>query len=245
MKKVHIVWVTGVLCFILWPRPVFSKPVLRSPLPSSVQEITIPNTHIAAQGGQGMVLRGNAPLRSEIKQLKKYGVTDILIFKSQTSNEVDQEIAWLKAAGYSRQQIHHIPFLWKNMGPFRQTCEQTISALRLLSEAYRTPKKSIFFHCTVGEDRTGFLAGLFRMLAEKWDTQRPFKEELCGRGYEAGDARKPKEVVDEVRKSLTPAYLKMAVLISSGAITMDDLDDSVCATEPIVDATTIPQFHCP
>ena len=245
MKKPDMFKLISVLCLIfLCSQPAFSA-VLRSPLPSDVVGIHIPNTHVAAQGGLGTVLRGSAPLKNEIKQLKDYGVTDILIFKNQTRHEVDQEISWLKAAGYSSGQIHHIPFLWKNIGPFKQTCGQTISALRLLSKAYKTPKKAIFFHCTVGEDRTGFLAGLFRMLAEKWDTEKAFKEELCKNGYEAGNSRKPPDVITEVRAGLTPAYFKMASLISSGVLTLDNLNTSVCASEPMLDTNAVNQLRCP
>ena len=245
MKKPDMLKLTGVLCLMfLCSRPVFSA-VLRSNLPSDVAGIRIPNTHIAARGGAGRVLRGSAPLKNEIKQLKDYGITDILIFKNQTTDEVDREISQLKAAGYSSGQIHHIPFLWKGLGPFRQTCRQTISALRLLSAAYKTPRKAIFFHCTVGEDRTGFLAGLFRMLAEKWDTKKAFKEELCQNGYEAGDSGKPPNVVTAVRAELTPVYFKMALLISSGALTLDNLDNSVCASEPMLDTKAVEQLHCP
>lgn len=245
MKKPDTFKLTGALCLVFLCSQAVSSAVLRSTFPSDVPGISIPNTHIAAQGGLGTVLRGSAPLKDEIKQLKDYGVTDVLIFKNQTKKEVDQEISFLKAAGYSSGQIHHIPFLWKNLGPFQQTCEQTVGALRLLSEAYKTPQKTIFFHCTVGEDRTGFLAGLFRMLAEKWDINKAFKEELCKNGYEAGNTRKEPEVSAKIRAGLTPVYLKMAVLISSGALTLDNLDSSVCATEPIADTNTLDQLRCP
>ena len=235
----------GVLCVILLCSQAAFCAVLRSPLPSDVPGITIPNTHIAAQGGLGKVLRGGAPLRHEIRQLKDYGITDIIIFKNQTRDEVDKEILWLSTAGYSAAQIHHIPFLWKNMGTFRQSCEQTVSALRILREAYITPRKAVFFHCTVGEDRTGYLAGLFRMLAEKWTMQKAFKQELCKNGYEAGDTRKPADIVTEVRAGLTPLYLKMAALISSGVLTIDDLNYSVCESEPAADTKAAGQLRCP
>jgi hypothetical protein len=217
---------------------------LRSPLPSDVPGITIPNAHLVGQGGPGLVLRGNAPRREEIQQLKTYGITDILIFKKQTSSEVVQEIESLQKAGYAPERIRQIPFLWKDFGSFQETCEMTVQGLRVLSEIRDTPRRGVFFHCTVGEDRTGYLAGLFRMLAEGWDTDRAFRQELCGRGYEAGDPGKAPEVVAKIRAGLTPAYLKMAYLISNGLITRENLDASACGQEPVIDAKILAKFQC-
>ena len=217
---------------------------LRSSLPSDVPGITIPNAHIVAKGVYGTVMRGQAPSREEVRQLKDYGITDLLIFKNQTNKEVDQEIAWLAAAGYSADRVTAVPFLWKDLGPFKQTCEQTIGALNVLLKAYNTPGRAVFFHCTVGEDRTGYLAGLFRMLVSGWDTDRSFSQELCKNGYEAGDPKKQDKVVQLIRAELTPAYLKMASLISGGVLTSSRLDVSVCGSEPQLAPETAAKYKC-
>lgn len=217
---------------------------LRSPLPSDVPGITIPNAHVVAKGVYGAVLRGNAPAKEEIQQLKDYGVTDVLIFKNQTGGEVDQEAAWLAAAGYPADQVTMIPFPWKDLGPFKQTCELTVTGLQRLMKIYNSPKRTIFFHCTVGEDRTGYLAGLFRMLVSGWNTDKAFRQELCKNGYEAGDPGKQDKVVQLIRAGLTPAYLKMASLISSGALTSARLDHSVCGSEPQVAPETVRKYKC-
>jgi len=217
---------------------------LRSPLPSDVPGITIPNTHLVAKGVYGAALRGNAPAQEEVRQLKDYGITDVLIFKTQTSTEVDQEKAWLTAAGYPAERIYQVPFPWKDLGPFKQTCEQTISALQVLINIYNTPGRAVFFHCTVGEDRTGYLAGLFRMLVSGWNTDQAFRAELCKNGYEAGDPNKEDKIVQIIRAELTPAYLKMAYLISTGTLTSTRLDAGVCNAEPQVLPATLAKYKC-
>jgi len=243
MKKTDLPGLVSALCLVCFcPGPASCE--LRSPLPSDVPGITIPNAHTLGGNHLGLVLRGNAPRKEEIQQLKTYGITDILIFKNQTSSEVVQEVQMLLAAGYPAERIRQIPFLWKDLGPFRKTCEMTVQGLRFLSEVRDTPRRGVFFHCTVGEDRTGFLAGLFRMVTDGWDTEKSFREELCDRGYEAGDPRKAPAVVNAVRAGLTPAYLKMAYLISHGILTRENLNGSVCAQEPVIDAQTLAKFQC-
>jgi hypothetical protein len=202
-----------------------------------VPGIDIPNTHELGRGA-GAVLRGSAPTSEVyIGQLKTFGVTDVLIFKNPASakkDEVADEVQRLKEAGYADARVRNIPFKWTGLGPFQQTCEQTVDALSYLRDVYDTPKRAVFFHCTVGEDRTGYLAGLFRMLVDGWPVEQAFQQEMCRNGYEAGDPHKPAQVVNQIRAELTPAYLRMAFLISNGMLTAKRLDKSACSAEPMI-----------
>lgn len=113
--------------------------------------ISIPNSHQVAQN----IYRGNAPRNEEdIQALKKLGIETIYIFKNQTNTEVDDEIAKLLAAGYSNESILQDDFLWHDFKSHAQACKMVIKGLKLLSEL-RSEGKNVFFHCTVGEDRTG------------------------------------------------------------------------------------------
>ncbi|MCX5785922.1 MAG: tyrosine-protein phosphatase [Elusimicrobia bacterium] len=218
--------------------------VIRSSLPSEVPGINIPNVHVVSTGPSGAILRGNAPLPEEISQLKNYGVTDVLIFK-ESDADVKREKAGLAAAGYYFPgRLHQVEFPWKDMGPFKLNCEKTIEALNELLTISGIPRRTIFFHCTVGEDRTGYLAGLYRMLAEGWDKDKAFDQEMCGNGYEAGDPQKPESVVKAIRAGLTPMYLRMAELISSGALTLNKIDSSVCNTEPKLPPGADEKYKC-
>jgi len=204
-----------------------SQVVLAIP-PSTIPKVDIRNAHIVAEG-QGRVFRGSEPIGKE-KQLVRLGVTDVLIFKNQTKAEVDTEKKNLKALGFSDQQIHHIPFEWKRNANEKLQCERLIKALSILVDVYQTEDRAVFFHCTVGEDRTGLLAGLFEQLIEKDKSQAQiFQTQMCERGYEAGDENKPQNVVSEIRAGLTPLYLKVSSLIRSGEISLQRLDARVCS----------------
>ncbi len=200
-----------------------------SPFPSTVEGVDIPNAHEIGP----KVIRGMAPRKSkDIEDLIRVGVEDILVFKNQTGKEVDKELRMLEELGFPEERVYHIPFRWKDMESFRTSCVQTIEGLRIMRDASRGGR-GVFFHCTSGEDRTGYLAALYRMLAEGGDAQELFRGEMCENGYGRGNPNKPwGAVVSPLRKELTPLYLKMAHLIWRGALTMDSLDASVCGAEP-------------
>jgi hypothetical protein len=152
----------------------------------------------------------------------------------------------LQRAGLNPRRIYSIPFRWRQLGSFQETCTQVVQALSLIDQAYSTPGRTLYFHCTVGEDRTGLLAGLTRMLEERWSARKSFETEMCENGYEAGDGQKPAQVVDAIRAELTPLFLEMAELIRNGALAPGRLDPSVCAREPEINAKTLAtKFECP
>lgn len=202
---------------------------LVSPYSSTVPGISIKNTHRVANA-EGEVLRGMSPV-GKTDELIRHGVTDVLIFKNEIKDEVKREIAELQENGITPDRIHVIPFRWKDLESYPTACEQIIEGLKLLETAYRTPERSMFFHCTVGEDRTGMLAGLFRMVEQGWNARKAFEQEMCAYGYEAGDAKKPWKVVSAIRAELTPVFLVLATLIEDGVIAPGQLDASVCAHE--------------
>ena len=201
-----------------------------SSLPSTVPGMTIGNAHVVLNGA-GHVLRGSAPT-GKVAELTRHGITNVIVFKNQTGHEVDAEIAELRAAGYRAAQITSIPFKWKDLPSFRVACGQIVDALAVLDSAYRTRGAAAFFHCTVGEDRTGLLAGLFRLLEKGGDAKRIFASELCKRGYEKGNPNKPAMVVNAIRAGLTPLYLKMSRLILGGRIKAGALSKAACARDP-------------
>ncbi len=212
--------------------PRADESALVSPFASTVEGLNIPNAHVVGRR-DGEVIRGMAP-KSKIPELVAHGVTDIVIFKDELKGDVSAEIALLKQNGYTPDRIHAIPFRWRDIPGFRGACEQMIDALQILETAYRTPGRSAFFHCTVGEDRTGMLAALFKMIEmpeEGWSTRKAFDDEMCMHGYEAGNPQKPEFVVDIIRREMTPIFLKLATLVDTGTIAAGKLDRSVCAQD--------------
>lgn len=216
-----------------------------SSLPSSIPGITIGNSHVVLRGnGKGTLVRGSAPT-GKVAELTKLRVTDVVIFKNATGQEVVTELAQLRQAGYRAASISHIPFAWKDLPPFRTSCGQVVDALATLDRVYHTPGRTAFFHCTVGEDRTGLLAGLVRLLETGETVAQVFQRELCARGYEAGNPHKPPMVVNQVRAGLTPLFLKMATLIKAGKLKPGALSKTVCARDPGMGSLNPASFLCP
>lgn len=233
MSKFRPLLMTFPLIAIFFSNLCFAT--LRSPFAPTMEGVNIPNSHSVTNdpGEQAYIYRGMAPIESSsIRELKDFGIRRVLIFKNQVRNEVAREIRDLKRNGFSPKDIYSIPFKWKNFKSFRSPCEHTIEALKLLKKAY-DDEESIFFHCTVGEDRTGYLAGIFRYLMDPdQDLDQLFQEELCERGYGAGDPLKPRRVYSAVRRYLTPLFLKMIFKVDAGYIDLDHLDYRACNYDP-------------
>ncbi len=206
---------------------------LSSPFESSVEGINIPNTHLV--GTSGNLFRGMAPRNeTEMSQLFSADIGAVLVFKNPTGNgsDVADEMAALVAGGLAQSRVVNIPFKWKDLGGFEEPCKQTIQGLKFIKTNLAANRKT-FFHCTVGEDRTGTLAALYRLMTEPdltpdaaWDS------EMCERGYGAGNPNKPSFVLGKLEEGLKPLYRKLAYLIEKGALTEANLDENVCSSDP-------------
>lgn len=207
-----------------------------SPIRPTIDGVRLANTHevISDQSGPE-VIRSQAPKTdTDYKQLKALGLTDVLIFKKENKNEVSEEIAEWQNLGISGTHIKSIPMGYANFSDFRTPCQQTIDALKFISSARSKPKGRVLFHCTMGEDRTGYLAGVIALL-QGGEPMSVFKEEMCQNGYSAGDPRKPRNVCGQIDRDLTPIYLKMAYFIKKGALSWKKMDPSICGKDPATD----------
>lgn len=202
---------------------------LSSPFDSTVPGIGINNTH--AVGGNAKLLRGMAPHSTEdFDQLFAAGVGAVLVFKNQTGTGTDvaDEMATFVSRGIPQSRVVNIPFKWKELGSFQEVCGQTVAALKFIKS---NASRKTFFHCTVGEDRTGLLAAVQRLLTEPaLDGVAAWDGEMCERGYGAGNPLKPAFVKGQLEDGLKPFYRKMAYLAKTGRLS--SLSDSVCATDP-------------
>ncbi len=204
---------------------------LSSPYTSSVSGLTIPNAHIVTEHSRSFVIRGQAPGVSGIDQLLSMGVERVLIFKNDTKGEVQKEIVELKRKGLSDQDILHISMPWKEARDFQSLCEMTLESMKFLEESVRT-RRSVFFHCTMGEDRTGYLSGLWSLWSgEIKDVNQAFREEMCAKGYEAGNLNKPHFVASAVRETLTPTFVKMVQLLGEARMKGLKLNQIRCPKE--------------
>lgn len=204
---------------------------LSSPFRSTVDGIDVPNTHLV--GSSGNLYRGMAPRSDEeLQQLIDAGIGAVLVFKNQTGNGTDvaDEIAKLGTLGIPASRAKNIPFAWKDLPNYEDPCTQTVEALKFIETNLSAGKKT-FFHCTVGEDRTGVLAAMHRLLTEQGlDAGAAWDNEMCERGYGAGNPLKPSFVKGKLEDGLKPLYRKLAYLAKKGAL--DALDPNVCANDP-------------
>jgi len=185
-----------------------------SNMPATYKETGIPNSHLVTKN----IIRGMAPRNEiDIDKLLSLGVSEFLIFKIDTNGEVQKEIDLLLQKGVPKKNISQYDFPWKDITDFRAICEMTMDALKKIENAEKNNHK-MYFHCTVGEDRTGYLAGLYRIYSEKKSVDEIFMKELCDKGYEAGNPKKGMNVVAKIRESLTPSFLTMAKLIQKGGL---------------------------
>lgn len=179
---------------------------------AEVPGLTIPNSFQVDR--EGNIFRGREP-RKLVSELAPIGITDVLIFKNEIKDEVQKEILALKEAGITS---YHIPFAWKDYPSMKEACEQVVEAISIIKKVKQKNGK-IFFHCTAGEDRTGMLAGLYRMIEENQTAEYVFKNEMCPRGYSNGNKNKPWMVTGAIQKELTPLYLALAEKINNGKLT--------------------------
>lgn len=230
--------------------------VLYSPFPSQIADetgITIPNARFV--NGNKKVLRSMRPWTEDsnvpgimsvdsnlVDQIINANVTDLVIFKTQEPDRDDiaiQKDAFI-AKGFTEAQITAIPFPWKGFTDFKEVCKMSLQALRKLKEIKddTTGERKVLFHCTVGEDRTGYLAALFSLLEAGNLRNTPekvkeiFQQEACRGGYEGGNANKPRAVKVSIQEALTPLFTKMAFKIQRGYLTWDKLNDSQCDIDP-------------
>lgn len=204
-----------------------------SPFPSTVTGITIPNTHQLSEN----LYRGMAP-NEKIHELVNLGISDILIFKIQTSTEVDEEIKEISTHNITYNNhssrpisVFHIDFPWHDFSSYQFACEKTIDALRLIRSISESNNRKLFFHCTQGEDQTGYLAALWRMLKFKWNTTKSFYLEMCGHGYESSNPLKPNFVIQELRSDLTPLFSYISMLIEQNYISLGNLNKDFCTDQ--------------
>lgn len=221
---------------------LFISVAARASFESTVPGITIANTHLL---DAPHVLRGSQPL-AKVAELRDYRVTDVLIFKNPTkgpqnesteptdlacapekrANEIIAERCELKAQGIRSE---HIPFRWKELASNEVACRQLIAGLSWIAQV-RARGGVAFFHCTVGEDRTGMLAGLWRMLDDGYTRERAWREEMCPNGYADGNRIKPAAVATAIHGELTPLFYAIARKIKQGKLSLANLDPEVCGS---------------
>jgi hypothetical protein len=108
-----------------------------------------------------------------------------------------------------------------------EACEQTVEALNIMHEV-KANGGMVFIHCTAGEDRTGMLSGLYRMMEEGVSSEEVFRSEMCDRGYSDGNQKKPSFVTSAIQKELTPLFIALSEKVESGSWKLGKLSKKSC-----------------
>mgnify|MGYP001276616596 CR=1 FL=1 len=148
------------------------------------------------------------------KEIHRLGVESVIILSTHKEDKHRQEIKALKNLGIS--DVAHIVFPWKDAEQDQSLCESALATVKLLAQK----QNKTLLHCTAGEDRSGLIAGLYRVLIEKQDPSMVFNKEMCERGFANANASKPKAVAEKVKNYLLPLYFYLA--------SKQSLDKSVC-----------------
>jgi hypothetical protein len=229
-------WPAELTCSQRTPKGLINGQLV-SPFSSSIDGVGIFNAHLVAEDPSGAKLfRGMKPFRpSDFEDLESLNIGAVLIFKKPTaSTEVPKEITALGLIGVIDTNIVNVQFPFKDFTEFAEPCRMTIRSLKQL-RTWTSAGTNAFLHCTVGEDRTGYLAGLYRLLTDSTaEVETIFETELCERGYSSGNPQKPNAgVVNDIDADLTPLFLKMAFKIQNHEL--DTLDEAVCDVDPAAD----------
>ncbi|MBS1962416.1 MAG: tyrosine-protein phosphatase [Bdellovibrionales bacterium] len=200
-------------------------------LQDEVPGLTLGNTHEVYEG-EGKLLRGHEPGK-DAKELVDIGVTDVVIFKHPVKREVEQEIKDLKALGIPEERITSIDMPWKDIEDIKDPCQKTVQAVNAMLAVAATPGRVGYFHCSAGQDRTGMLAGLLRMVTAGWSAEKAFVSEMCAHGYGFGDTTRPANVSKAVETNLTPIFLQLASQIEGQGLSVaSKLSPGLCSAKP-------------
>lgn len=194
---------------------------------AGVDGLTIPNSHQVDK--EGNVFRGRQP-ETKVDELAHIGITNVVIFKNDVKGEVVKEINELNRLGI---KSHHIPFRWKQYPSMQEACEQIVQAITIIRDVKKVNGKT-FLHCTAGEDRTGAVMGLYRMMTEKMSMNQVFRGEMCPRGYSDGNSHKPKAVTGAIEAELTPLFVTLAGKVERGEMKIGTLSKASCKNLQIV-----------
>lgn len=199
------------------------------------QNQSIKNFQVVSQleNGEPFIFRGSQPFKdSHYEQLKKLNIKNVIIFKVEKDQEVMSEKLKLVQFGIEPQHIYHVPMKWKDFSDYTEACEWTKKALMILARSYQNHERT-YFHCTAGQDRTGYLDGLFHLLIHpELSFNEVFRQRLCQYGYSAAEPKKPTSISKAIDQEMTIYFEKMAYQIEILNRRGQSIDQLNCQSEP-------------
>lgn len=112
------------------------------------------------------IYRGGQPTGTQFDDLEKLGVRTILKLNNHNMSEEK------RAAKRLGMKLVTIPLEPSTIGT-PPTCRDVARAMAVLRDESNWP---VYVHCSRGRDRTGYLVGAFRQLAQHWPWERVDEE---------------------------------------------------------------------
>jgi tyrosine-protein phosphatase SIW14 len=113
------------------------------------------------------LFRGGLPTEKGMKKLKELGIKTIVNIESN-QRRIEQERAWAKKF---KIDFISIPMDW-------QTTPSDEMVNEVLTHMLNLKKHPVYLHCRHGKDRTGLLAGLYRVEVQGWEPEKAYREML-------------------------------------------------------------------
>jgi len=138
---------------------VFFQSLVSSPLPEPLLIKEIPRFQMIASG----LYRGGQPERQGLEYLKKNGIKTVINLRMENDEE-----SLVTELGMT---YVHIPISIKMWSKIPDPAIDQY--FKVVNDPANYP---IFFHCKRGADRTGALAGLYRIAIQGWEPKAAYDE---------------------------------------------------------------------
>lgn len=109
---------------------------------------------------------GGSPSEAGLVKLKEKGVTTVINLRKMKRSIESEKLLCQKLG------ISYLGLPMAHDGPTRAQVDSFLKEARLAKASYNPETKkashAIYLHCTFGEDRTGCLIGIYRMVEDGW-----------------------------------------------------------------------------
>jgi len=146
-----------------------------SPLPSQADSFAsrpafAEKIKISGVGDVGKItdhlFRGSQPSEKGFEELRKFGITTIVDLRGERHGRVQSEKKRVQALGMTFVNIH--------ASGWSPPTDEQLAQFFVLTE--KRPSENIFFHCWLGDDRTGVFLAAYRIAFQHWTADNALAE---------------------------------------------------------------------
>lgn len=124
----------------------------------------LPNYQVVNEG----LVRGGQPEGRGYEILKEEGVSTVINIRERSEAlEHEEKLVTAQGMRYIAHSVH----------PFQIPDDELL--LNILCDILDSAKQPVFLHCLHGQDRTGTVVGIYRMLIDDWTLEDAYAEMLA------------------------------------------------------------------